>query len=235
MADTDTNMNQQADNAPSHTFQEVHTSPTWAAARNRLRPPDIAYLFQPHRFDNPKNSAPSSSRAWCPVRPNMNVSVLTFATNGDCYIERCGTHLPIRTHGHVEHPSPQQSSVMGCPLQDLHTNTLFQAGGTSGPRTTNGCSTHRHGRFYFERQQRAFCQVHAANNARGGRVLTGEQLLAYCSTLQRLHPIWGQTYIAHEGKFSLYALNHWLYHNTVKERKKASVGPCLQACRYHHS
>jgi hypothetical protein len=102
------------------------------------------------------------------------------------------THL---RHKHLLHQANDDENILH---YMSHTNAWLRAGGKTQPGPSNAQTSQRHWRFYFERHKQSFCQVHAANNASGGRILTGEQLLTHCSMLLRQHPIWGQTYIANE-------------------------------------
>jgi hypothetical protein len=61
----------------------------------------------------------------------------------------------------------------------------------------------------------AFCQVHAVNNSHGHRVMTGQRLLMHCHRLADHNLAWGQAYEPVVGNFSVAAIDHWLFHNTV--------------------
>lgn len=72
--------------------------------------------------------------------------------------------------------------------------------------------------MYFERHQLEFCQVHDLNNVVGTGLLTGEALLQHCAQLQAANPVWAHAFTPGAGRFSLYAVNHWLFNCTPSGR-----------------
>jgi hypothetical protein len=170
-----------------------------------------------------------------------------------CPSEPChtiGTPLMHSLHRrHVyRHPTAAAAAVAGLAVAPAAWTTRGQAA-SSGCWPMSACAERRRGAsgslpnpatlsntespVYFEQQELSFCQVHAVNDAHGHRVMTGQQLLLHCYRLAAHNAAWGQVYEPGVGNFSVAAVNHWLFHNTVARMVYQPwaqlVGECLAA------